>query len=227
MSRPTDHSGGRRCGRMSPAPTTMPAQGEQGDEGEEDQECGHGSKSALIDIRTRATSCRRSLISCHTVWHGGRDAHQVRRHHRHPRRPAVRARRRLGRASASTAPTRACPATTASWCRRSAPCPPSGGYSLNVDHRLDRARGADLVVVPAYGDLETRSEAVLELLRETVDRRRAGHERVLGRVHPRRGRPARRPRLHHALDAHRRAGRPASRRRASIRTCCSSATARS
>jgi transcriptional regulator GlxA family with amidase domain len=47
--------------------------------------------------------------------------------------------------------------------------PTSGGYSLNVDHRLARARGADLVVVPAYGDLETRSEAVVELLRETVD----------------------------------------------------------
>ncbi len=79
---------------------------------------------------------------------------------------------------------------------------------LNVDApSRPCARSADLVIVPAYGDRATRSEAVLDLLRDDGRRRRSGDERVLGGVHARRGRPARRPRLHDALDAHRRAGR--------------------
>jgi transcriptional regulator GlxA family with amidase domain len=54
--------------------------------------------------------------------------------------------------------------------------PTAGGYSMNVAHRLERARGADLVVIPAYADREaTRSSAVLDLLRETV----AGGGRVM------------------------------------------------
>jgi transcriptional regulator GlxA family with amidase domain len=46
--------------------------------------------------------------------------------------------------------------------------PTAGGYSMDVAHRLDRAHGADLVVVPAYADRDLRSAAVLELLRDTV-----------------------------------------------------------
>jgi transcriptional regulator GlxA family with amidase domain len=46
--------------------------------------------------------------------------------------------------------------------------PTSGGYTMNVEHRLDRARGADLVVVPAYADRYFRSDAILDLLRANV-----------------------------------------------------------
>lgn len=44
----------------------------------------------------------------------------------------------------------------------------AAGYSINVAHRLDRARGVDLVIMPAYDDRETRPAAVLDLLRTTV-----------------------------------------------------------
>jgi len=48
--------------------------------------------------------------------------------------------------------------------------PTAAGYKLDVDHRLDRAAGADLVIVPALDDYTARSGAVRELLRATVDR---------------------------------------------------------
>ena len=50
--------------------------------------------------------------------------------------------------------------------------PTAAGYALCVDDRLDRAAGADLVIVPANADrVDTdRSGAVLDLLRATVDR---------------------------------------------------------
>lgn len=48
--------------------------------------------------------------------------------------------------------------------------PTAAGYSLSVDEPLDRARSADLVIVPANADRTEGSDAVLELLRETVDR---------------------------------------------------------
>jgi transcriptional regulator GlxA family with amidase domain len=46
--------------------------------------------------------------------------------------------------------------------------PTAGGYAMDVPHRLDRASGADLVVIPAYVNRKTRSDAVLDLLRENV-----------------------------------------------------------
>ena len=48
--------------------------------------------------------------------------------------------------------------------------PTSGGFSMHVEHRLDRARDADLVIVPACGESAEASEDVLELLRRTVRR---------------------------------------------------------
>jgi transcriptional regulator GlxA family with amidase domain len=48
--------------------------------------------------------------------------------------------------------------------------PTAAGYSLTIDDRLDRAREADLVIVPANADRTEGSDAVLDLLRETVDR---------------------------------------------------------
>jgi transcriptional regulator GlxA family with amidase domain len=48
--------------------------------------------------------------------------------------------------------------------------PTAAGYSLSIDDRLDRARDADLVIVPANADRTQGSDAVLDLLRETVDR---------------------------------------------------------
>jgi transcriptional regulator GlxA family with amidase domain len=46
--------------------------------------------------------------------------------------------------------------------------PTAAGYTMTVPHRLDRARGVDLVVVPAYVDRDLRSDAVLELLQDNV-----------------------------------------------------------
>ncbi|MGH8860449.1 MAG: GlxA family transcriptional regulator, partial [Jatrophihabitantaceae bacterium] len=46
----------------------------------------------------------------------------------------------------------------------------AAGYSLCIDERLDRAAGADLVIVPANVDRGERSDAVLDLLRDTVAR---------------------------------------------------------
>jgi transcriptional regulator GlxA family with amidase domain len=48
--------------------------------------------------------------------------------------------------------------------------PTSAGYTMHVEHRLDRARTADLVIVPACGQDVRASEAVLDVLRETVAR---------------------------------------------------------
>jgi transcriptional regulator GlxA family with amidase domain len=48
--------------------------------------------------------------------------------------------------------------------------PTAAGYRLDVDHRLDRAADADLVIVPALIDYTECSGAVLDLLRATVDR---------------------------------------------------------
>jgi transcriptional regulator GlxA family with amidase domain len=51
------------------------------------------------------------------------------------------------------------------------PVPTSAGWSLTTPYRLDRAREADLVIVPAVGSLQPPYPAeVLELLRETIDR---------------------------------------------------------
>lgn len=52
--------------------------------------------------------------------------------------------------------------------RRSVPT--SGGFSMSVDNRLDRAGEADLVIVPACGDSGEASDAVIELLRHTASR---------------------------------------------------------
>lgn len=46
--------------------------------------------------------------------------------------------------------------------------PTAAGFSLTVADRLDRARSADLVIVPAYRDIESSCDPVLELLRDTV-----------------------------------------------------------
>jgi transcriptional regulator GlxA family with amidase domain len=46
--------------------------------------------------------------------------------------------------------------------------PTAGGFSLNVEHRLDDAQGADLVIVPANVDLHVSCDPVLDLLRDTV-----------------------------------------------------------
>ena len=46
--------------------------------------------------------------------------------------------------------------------------PTAGGFSLSVEHRLDRARTADLVIVPASIDHGVTCSPVLELLRDTV-----------------------------------------------------------
>jgi transcriptional regulator GlxA family with amidase domain len=48
--------------------------------------------------------------------------------------------------------------------------PTAGGWSLTTPYRLDHARKADLVVVPASIDRMDCPEPILELLRETVDR---------------------------------------------------------
>jgi transcriptional regulator GlxA family with amidase domain len=48
--------------------------------------------------------------------------------------------------------------------------PTAGGWSLSTPHRLDRARTADLVVIPASIDRLHRPEPILDLLRETVER---------------------------------------------------------
>ena len=53
--------------------------------------------------------------------------------------------------------------------------PTAAGYSLTVGDRLDRARHADLVIVPAYEDRAIACDPVLDLLRETV----AGGRRVM------------------------------------------------
>src|SRR5438270_8460906 len=51
------------------------------------------------------------------------------------------------------------------------PCvPTSAGFSMTVEQRLDRARTADLVIVPACGEHVQASDAVRELLRDTVAR---------------------------------------------------------
>lgn len=46
----------------------------------------------------------------------------------------------------------------------------AGGYTVRTDHGLDRAREADLVVIPAIVDRTDYCEPVVDLLRETVDR---------------------------------------------------------
>lgn len=46
--------------------------------------------------------------------------------------------------------------------------PTSAGYLLSVPERLDRARGVDLVIVPAHADYDECSGAVLDLLRDNV-----------------------------------------------------------
>lgn len=48
--------------------------------------------------------------------------------------------------------------------------PTGGGFTLRTEHRLDRARDADLVIVPASVSPGAGSDGVLRLLRETVDR---------------------------------------------------------
>lgn len=48
--------------------------------------------------------------------------------------------------------------------------PTAAGYTLSIDERLDRAADADLVIVPANADRTEGSQAVLDLLRATVER---------------------------------------------------------
>jgi transcriptional regulator GlxA family with amidase domain len=48
--------------------------------------------------------------------------------------------------------------------------PTAGGYSLSTPHRLDHARKADLVVVPANVDRTVCPEPILDLVCETVAR---------------------------------------------------------
>lgn len=48
--------------------------------------------------------------------------------------------------------------------------PTAAGFRMQIDHRLDDAATADLVIVPAAVTRGDQSEAVLELLRSTVDR---------------------------------------------------------
>jgi AraC family transcriptional regulator, transcriptional activator FtrA len=50
------------------------------------------------------------------------------------------------------------------------PVPTSLGWTINTEHRFDRADEADLVIVPAAGDRCLGSSVVLDLLRRTVDR---------------------------------------------------------
>jgi transcriptional regulator GlxA family with amidase domain len=46
----------------------------------------------------------------------------------------------------------------------------SGGFSITTEHRLDHAADADLVIVPARTCRDEPPEAVLDLLRDTVER---------------------------------------------------------
>lgn len=46
--------------------------------------------------------------------------------------------------------------------------PTAAGFSLTIDDRLDRAKGVDLVIVPANLDRHLTCDPVLDLLRETV-----------------------------------------------------------
>jgi transcriptional regulator GlxA family with amidase domain len=46
--------------------------------------------------------------------------------------------------------------------------PTAAGYSLTVPDRLDRAAGADLVIVPAYEDRTSSCDPVIDLLQDTV-----------------------------------------------------------
>lgn len=48
--------------------------------------------------------------------------------------------------------------------------PTAAGFTLTVDDGLDRAREADLVIVPAIADFTHPQEPVLDLLREAVER---------------------------------------------------------
>lgn len=48
--------------------------------------------------------------------------------------------------------------------------PTSGGFSIVTPYRLDHAADADLVIVPARQDRGAPKDAVLDLLRNTVDR---------------------------------------------------------
>lgn len=46
--------------------------------------------------------------------------------------------------------------------------PTAAGYAMNVEHRLDRARESDLVVIPAFTDHTLDCPGVIGLLRDTV-----------------------------------------------------------
>lgn len=48
--------------------------------------------------------------------------------------------------------------------------PTAGGFSITTPHRLEHARKADLVIVPANVDRSVCPEPLLDLLRETVER---------------------------------------------------------
>src|SRR6476469_3838430 len=48
--------------------------------------------------------------------------------------------------------------------------PTSAGYTRTVEHGLDRAQNADLVIVPANGEDPVVTDAVVQLLRDTVER---------------------------------------------------------
>ena len=98
----------------------------------------------------------------------------------------------------------------------------------HAPHGLDRLTEADLVAVPAHRTTRATPTRLLDALRAAADARGASVLSVCTRrLRPRRGRPARRPRLHHALDARRRAGARVTRGAGSTRTSSSSTTATS
>ena len=100
--------------------------------------------------------------------------------------------------------------------RARAGCTGRSGFDLHVEHGLeaDRGRRPDLPRA-ARATSSTTTRRVLEAL-AAADARGALHLRaLLRRVRARRGRPARRPRVHHPLAAHRRA-RPSCTREAQV-----------
>ena len=97
----------------------------------------------------------------------------------------------------------------------------------DLDHHLARPGRRRGRRPGGRAGLRLRPAALREAARRLPPRaraRRVGALRVLRRVPARRGRPARRPLLHHPLAAHRRARSGASPTRPSIPTCCSSRT---
>ena len=98
-------------------------------------------------------------------------------------------------------------------------------YDLVVERGLDATADADLVCLAPKYDFLDHDPAVLEAVRAAARARRDRLRPLLGRLRARRGRPARRPRVHHALALHRPAGARRTRRRRSARTSSTATTA--